>query len=408
MSVYAGPEIISDSLVFAFDMANTQKSWKGAPTTNLILDPLDYSTGNWFRTNCTVIKNSEIAPDGTLTANTVTASSLDPYLMQSLTVTSGVTYNGSLYIKGSPNSIGKKGYVWWWIAGTATGTNTFSSTFTLTGEWQAITIPPFIPTGSGTVFYRIEPADASLSPASAAGDVYYIWGAQAEASSISTPFVNGTRTTTQAILDLTGNNTITTNSLTYASNNTFSFNGTSNYLRPTISHSYLLPSSIEVIFNSTLHGTGYKTIAGYRHNDGYSLPTLGSIYLNGNTLSASLIGVTDVYRTVTSSVSIAQNTNYHVVFNKDTVNGVMQLYVNGVLTGSQTFTAANYAQWTTLGSYIGANILDIGKSSSTNAGQGWSADYFNGTIYGLKVYNKVLTAAEVKQNFNAIRSRYGI
>lgn len=207
-----------------------------------------------------------------------------------------------------------------------------------------------------------------------------------------------------------GNNVTLLNSPTYSIANSggIVFNGTNQYANPSISHSYLSSSAIEVIFKSTNHGTGYKTIAGYRQNGGYSFPTLGSIYLNGNTLSATLIGVTDVYRTVTSSVTIAQNTNYHVVFNKDTVSGTMQLYVNGVLTGTQTFTAANYAQWPSLGSYIGANILDIAKSSNTDVGQGWGSDYFNGTIFGLKVYNKVLTAAEIQQNFIATRSRYGL
>jgi outer membrane protein assembly factor BamB len=34
MSVFAGPEISQSGLVFAFDIGNTNKSWKGAPITN--------------------------------------------------------------------------------------------------------------------------------------------------------------------------------------------------------------------------------------------------------------------------------------------------------------------------------------------------------------------------------------
>ena len=33
---------------------------------------------------------------------------------------------------------------------------------------------------------------------------------------------------------------------------------------------------------------------------------------------------------------------------------------------------------------------------------------FQGRIYGISVYNRVLSAAEIKQNFNATRGRYGI
>ena len=45
MSAYSGPEIANDGLVFAYDMGNPQKSWKGAPTTNLLSQPLSFETG---------------------------------------------------------------------------------------------------------------------------------------------------------------------------------------------------------------------------------------------------------------------------------------------------------------------------------------------------------------------------
>ena len=86
----------------------------------------------------------------------------------------------------------------------------------------------------------------------------------------------------------------------------------------------------------------------------------------------------------------------------------MQIYVNGILTGSQTFDAATYAQWPSAGQYVGADILDIGKSTNNASGQGWGTDFFDGDIPVSKVYNRVLTANEISQNFEAIRGRYGI
>jgi hypothetical protein len=156
------------------------------------------------------------------------------------------------------------------------------------------------------------------------------------------------------------------------------------------------------------HGSGKKTIFGYRHNSGYSQPTIGSIYLDVNTLSTSVITTTQTYRTATFSTPIQTNTTYHVVMNKDTTNGTLQLFVNGTAGTVQTFDSASYAQWDTIGNFIGANILDIAKSTNTSAGQGWAADYFNGTIFKLAVYNRILTRNEVLQNFNATRGRYGI
>jgi hypothetical protein len=211
--------------------------------------------------------------------------------------------------------------------------------------------------------------------------------------------------------DISGSNNVTlTNGPTFDSQNGggIIFDGIDDYAIPNISHSYLSSSALEVWFNSSSHGSGFKTIFGYRHNSGYSLPTIGSIYLNNNTLSASLITATQVYRTATFSTSISTNRFYHVVLNKDTVNGNLQLFVNGIAGSVQTFDAATYGQWTTAGSYIGANTLDVAKSTNSNAGQGWGSDYFNGRIFKLAVYSRILTITEILQNFNAIRSRFGI
>ena len=42
---------------------------------------------------------------------------------------------------------------------------------------------------------------------------------------------------------------------------------------------------------------------------------------------------------------------------------------------------------------------------STRAG---SSLYFNGTIAQVLIYNRVLTAAEIEENYNAIKLKYGL
>jgi hypothetical protein len=212
--------------------------------------------------------------------------------------------------------------------------------------------------------------------------------------------------------DLSGNGNDGTlvNGVGYNTDNNGSmvFDGIDDFSRPTISYSYLNSSALGVLFKSSNHGTGFKTIFGYRHNGGFSLPTIGSIYLNGSTLSASVITASQVYRTATFSFPIQMNTTYFAILNKDTINGTLQLFVNSMAGNIQTFDTSTYAQWTTVGSFVGANILDIGKSTNTSSGQGWSSDYFSGNIYKLFVYNHILTPAEIRQNFEALRGRYGI
>lgn len=205
-----------------------------------------------------------------------------------------------------------------------------------------------------------------------------------------------------------GNNVTLLNGVAYDSSaSALLFDGTDDYANPAISHSYLSSSALEVVFRSSSHGSGNKMIFGYRHNAGYFAPTLGSIYLSNSTLTATLITTSQTYRSATFPSSISTNTTYHVVLNKDTVNGTIQLFVNGVAGAVQTFDVTTYAQWPSVGNFIGANILDIAKSTNTNAGQGWSADYFNGRIYSLSVYNRILTADEILNNFDTSKGRFG-
>jgi hypothetical protein len=357
-------------------MANTQKSCKGQPTVNYITNP----------TNEVIATASEFAVFQDL------SPIFDTYGPGSYSITADIKTPKTGSITVYTASGGVEYNIGYFSAACESYYKTFyfnNINVTRTDASQSV---------SNLSFYG--GYGSGLFPS--------IKNVQVEKNSFATPFVVGTRSSTQALLDLTGGNTITASNLTYASDNTFSFNGTTNELHPTINHSYLSSSALEVIFRSTSHGSGYKTIFGYSHNNGYSRPTIGSLYLENNTLSASVITASQVYRTATVAANINTNTYYHVVLNKNTSTGVLDIYVNGVLSGTQTFDAITYGQWTTAGSYIGSNVLDIGKSTNTNSAQGWSTDFFNGVIPVAKVYNRVLSAAEILQNFNALRGRYGL
>ena len=67
-----------------------------------------------------------------------------------------------------------------------------------------------------------------------------------------------------------------------------------------------------------------------------------------------------------------------------------KLYVNGQLVTTQTIS------WNTV-----QNTNQIGRQTN-------GSEYTNGRISYISYYNKVLSADEMAQNFNAIRGRYGI
>jgi hypothetical protein len=97
---------------------------------------------------------------------------------------------------------------------------------------------------------------------------------------------------------------------------------------------------------------------------------------------------------VPSATYMTANNWYHVV--GTFISGQQRLYINGsqVGTGSVSGTISTNANGTSVGVYGGFS--------------GSRSYWYNGKISSVKVYNKALTESEVKQNFNAIRQRYGI
>ena len=98
------------------------------------------------------------------------------------------------------------------------GASAYSNTSTLTNDWVRV---KWQWTASATYsFYQY------FWPAASTDAPYYIdiCDLQVEVNTgtaNATPFVAGTRSNTQAVIDLTGLNTVTANSLTYSSDNTF-------------------------------------------------------------------------------------------------------------------------------------------------------------------------------------------
>ena len=70
------------------------------------------------------------------------------------------------------------------------------------------------------------------------------------------------------------------------------------------------------------------------------------------------------------------------------------IYENGVNT--QTLTLSSACNTSATGVYIGA------------ANPSAISSYFDGRISSTKLYNRALSAAEIQQNFNALRGRFGI
>jgi len=235
------------------------------------------------------------------------------------------------------------------------------------------------PTGKSLVLWGV------TSSASDIGNTFDVYNEHFEQLSYVTPFVKGVRSNTQALLDLTGNITITAPSLTYATDGTFSFNGTSDYIDLGL-NSVTLGLKQVATYSCWIKPTTANAMYGISD---YGINGLGMTLRTNNNTSADFYVYPNNHR-ITYTYNFNPNIWYNLVGVMDNLN--MYMYLNGVLVGT-----------TTLGE-------DIGNSSGTLriGSRGDSAVYGTGYASNVTIYKRALTAAQINQNFNASRGIYGV
>jgi hypothetical protein len=374
MGVYSGPEAVSNGLVFSFDSGNTNKSWKGAPTTNLTPDMQLTGMGQGLTFTYVGLENGwkKYSIDGTWTGGTYPYS----FYITGVSFTGGVTYSSGVYIK--TNVPGK-------FVTLFTGMNYVNQPMTLSGAPFSILQPDgsyyvgrtafqYTSTTTQTGYILSRP---TTTPFVAATDFVYIKDGQVETGTFTTPFTSGTRTNTQALLDLTGRNTITAVSLTYASNGTFSFNGTTDYISVPIVTSTTRTVCMVYKLNNPASNWGPL----WRSDDWKERIFPGIITLiNSNTTYYNLNGPTS-------------NTGFvHIAYSYSGTNA--KSYLNGVLQSNITMDAPMDS---------GTYTYNIGRQAG-----GSTTAFIDMSLYNVQFYDVQLTDNQIQQNFNAIRGRFGI
>jgi hypothetical protein len=214
--------------------------------------------------------------------------------------------------------------------------------------------------------------------------VFQLADVQLEAKSTATMYTSGTRSATQSILDLTGRNTITVQSLTYSDSSNFSFNGSNNYLTAVSAGTYSSYSiELWVKMNSL---SGEQRLFSTPGGGTFTVRWTGSDFdFHYNPSDGSPPS------TVTSSSGLTFSTAnyYHLVATNSPTNGA-RFYVNGVLTGT------------------GERAIDLSSSPWYFGVDRTLTLWANCVLPAAKVYSKELSSNEVRQNFNALRGRYGI
>jgi hypothetical protein len=391
------PSVIRDGLVLYYDMDNTKKSFKGMPTTNV----MQYPEANWNGSSIPLSYNHDATSTRTINYVTGVSNPINsPGILRYYTGTTGYKY---FALRGTVPSAGTYTFSYY-----ARMSNGASSSFgnnqlwrdtgvgdkSVTGDWNPVITNEwtrYIVTSTVTNSLDFFPIHGSYI---VGGYTIDYCGFQLEAGSIASPWLNGIRSNTQSLIDLTGNNTLTTSSLTYASDNTFSFNGTDNVVDCGNNSSINFGTenfTVSVWFKRySSSTTNLRLLSKGAGGDSANAASAGFCFFGSNAGINFAINPTAA-RTIIGAANYSLNEWVNVVgLIERGIN--VRTYSNGSLFASST-TAPT-------GSVTGTSSLKIG-----NAG---SSLFWNGEIPKVKIYNRALTDDEIKQNFNALRGRYGI
>jgi hypothetical protein len=357
MALAHSPQVVTDGLVFYYDMGNPQKSWKGAPTVNLITNPTNevIATVNEFTVFQDLSPIFDAQGPGTYSISADIKTTI-PGAITVYTASGEVEYNIGYY---------------------TANCQTYYQRFYFNNINVTRTDP------------AVSVSNLSFYGTYGTGVFPSIKNVQVEKNSFCTPFVIGTRSNTQAIVDLTGNNTWTVNNLTYSSDQTFSFNGSNSWIEsPT--------SSVFDTQTVTMESWCYPTVTaqyGFLFEKGQVNAQYSNFFNGDGTFYFRTVGLSPLDLTFASASYITANAWNHIVCTYG--SGTKTIYVNGVQIAQQTGVTGTMP--------TGQTNQYVGKYG--NAGNNYP---FNGKIAVSKVYNRALTASEVQQNFNALRGRYGI
>lgn len=204
------------------------------PRTNILWPSNDFTSARWTKSRVTTTPNAVMAPDGTLTASTVTDNSTPGTheLYQAIAVASGAAYAHAIQVKAGTGALGR---IWFTNGGYAyyadfnLTAGTIGAATNLTTEQPTTPIQSFIePLGDG--WYRAGVAGSAalttgyfvLSMRNSAGAISYagsgstlhVWQAQTEAgrfptSVISTTTAAATRDGERLVRNITSPSAIT-------------------------------------------------------------------------------------------------------------------------------------------------------------------------------------------------------
>ena len=434
MPTNVGPNTFGEeNLVFGYDLGDVSNSYKGEPVQNLWDSMLNtqslrthtkhYWDGKQWIVDATYTHPGVEGPKGTYLgivfkhtsgalSNTWSGTSYG-YMLRDIACTNGATMTMSSWIYASTDcDVDAIPAV---IEGESGGESTvtgYPAQYDLSnkGTWQ-VTAKKAISDGN-TRFIPLYPRKGGVTDGSFAG--FFMWALPqvTYGDHVVQPIQPGTtRSATQGLLDLTGNSTIDLTNVSFDSNAQMTFDGTGDYadLSNQLASIDTSTLSIEMVFKSTNTDTSFRPLLGINSdqtNVGYiclgnftghwSNESLSCIFVN----SSGTIFLSFAY--TAGSSTLKDNQFHHIVFNFQTNS--YKIFVDG----EEVAVNASFRNGSQSTPMISNLFNTIATPNITVGYAGSASNAFLGDIPVTKIYNRALTAEEIKSNFNAIKGRFNI
>jgi len=408
MGIYRGPGVVNEGLVFGYDTGYpisdntvTNRFNQGEPSTNLVSAYNDNhvrhvtwtNSGTWeYNHNATnntkpIIPGVDMSKCNLMHGKTVTTGS-QHFGCGSVSVSGSTTYSMSVYYfqnkagisqpyfrtSVNNNNLGNLAY------NGSTDTNSWP-----VNEWIRISV---------TVTVQSNETGCYLSNyiGSAVGDQVWYCAPMVEQADQTTPFVDGTRSVTASLIDLKRTTSIDVGDVSFDSNAQPTFDGTDDFLTvPSYSGFTVDTRTVEIIFKMNGSYSNFSPLAVYANGSSSS----NRIWLGLQNSQFQMHG----WGTVdpSGSTTIAADTWYVCTFSYNKSTQAMKVYTNGVLESSVTNTQGGVTAVSGMNWYL-----------ATVPGGWQSVTYSDVDIPSFKIYDRILSDAEVAQNFNAYKNRFNI
>jgi hypothetical protein len=375
-----------ENLVFGYDLGDVSNSYKGEPTTNIVTNT-NLDTGWSKGYNKDILVNDYPPPKG---IDSQVYSFIDSdgngsgywysygdYAPQD----PSTVYTISLWVRTVGNSFRLQGYT----ANNSEAGRQYTNSITIPGdgewhtaEFNALTTPSNTESDSLSFYFPEFPANQRV----------WICAPQMEPNLHATPFVDGTRSATQGLLDFTGNSTIDLSNVSFDSNAQMTFDGTNDRISipagaiPTIGTSDF---TMEFVCKNTKTSSynHFFTVKDQYHFSFKASNSSGILYA---------YKTSELSTTNTIEAYIPSRTSYyHIVLKRSGDN--LEIFINGVSQGTKS-------GW--------GNVAIENNLYTSYIGWGNASEYTGGEIPIAKIYSKALSASEIKTNFNAIKGRFNI